>query len=327
MLVNPQHRRGAPVVIEIRKAGILPNGVSPSEVKYGSDVVMRAGAEVVWEGRVGTTWAPGTKPRLDFSGGVEPLARRGARTSNAGDGPGKTRSVDARESVSGGTPEELGPRPRGLESGTRHGVEPTAESIRVGDVRMEDHPEYPALRAELASAGFEMRKAGEARVALERVVDENGAVIEYRRYMNVIEGMRFLDFEHEMGHVRQLLRFGDAMPTDTFVRDASGAERLADGRLRSGTMTAGQNAVFEYQNRVAEWIRIAERGGSAGLLKEHGDELDRWRMKAEAAGLGRSAGRGSFDRWAQTAVPDLPQLEARAMGLGLVLGRRTWRWS
>lgn len=212
-------------------------------------------------------------------------------------------------------------------TGAKRGEAPSPESLRVGDVRMELHPDYGKVVAELEAAGFELRVGNKANVALERIVDEAGTVLEYRRYVNVIEGMRFLDLEHELGHVRQLRQLGaDPMPTQTLVRRANGSEEVAEGALRKGTMKSEHDSVFEYHNRLQEWVRLAERGAPADLLGEHATGVVDWRKWAEAGGLGRSGGRGTFDRWAREAVPDLPELERRARTLGLDLGRTTWRW-
>lgn len=180
--------------------------------------------------------------------------------------------------------------------------------------------------AEINQAGFDVRRADKARVAVERVVDETGQVLETRRFVEVIPGMRFLDLEHELGHVRQLERQAVEMPTETFVRRADGGEVQATNTLRSGTMRSEHDRIFEYHNRLDEWIRLAERGASRELLLEHADGVVRWRMRAEAAGLGRSGGRGQLDAWARASVSDLPALEQRAVELGLELGKRSWRW-
>ncbi len=192
---------------------------------------------------------------------------------------------------------------------------------------MELHPDYGRVVAELEAAGFELRVTNKANVALERIVDESGDVLEYRRYVNAIEGMRFLDLEHELGHVRQLRQLGaDPMPTETLVRHADGTEEVAEGLLRSGTMKSEHDSVFEYHNRLQEWVRLAERRAPAALLGEHTTGVVDWRKWAEAGGLGRSGGRSTFDRWARETVHDLPELERRARALGLDLGRTTWRW-
>lgn len=102
------------------------------------------------------------------------------------------------------------------------------------------------------------------------------------------------------------------MPTQTFVRGVDGVEMEAKGELQSGTMKTEHDSAFEYHNRLQEWIRLAEREAPPDLLAEHAKGVVDWRMWSEAGGLGRSGGRGSFDRWVRATLPDLPDLERRA---------------
>jgi hypothetical protein len=200
----------------------------------------------------------------------------------------------------------------------------TPKSVAHGTVKMEDHPDYQRLIEEATAKGFTVQWSAPARVALVHVIDETGALIEVRREIHLLQGMRFLDLEHEMGHLRQLDRFGTAPPpTLKLVRKQNGAEVEAGGSLQAGTLTTRQNAVVEYHNRLDEYIRLASRDAPGDLLTEHAQGLNHWRKQAETDGLGRG---GSIDKWAEQHFNEIPSLERKAREFGAKLDNKTGRW-
>jgi hypothetical protein len=188
---------------------------------------------------------------------------------------------------------------------------------------MEDHPNFDAMLKEASAKGFSIKYGKEARVELLHVMDDTGRVLEVRRELHLIPGMRYLDLEHEMGHVRQLDRFGST-PSPTrkaILRD--GKEKEAPGHLASGQLTTKMNSIVEYHNRLQEYVRLAERKAPSPLLAEHAGGLNKWRREAETAGLGYA---GRLGAWAQQHFPDIPELEARCRALGIPLTPKTRRW-
>jgi hypothetical protein len=85
--------------------------------------------------------------------------------------------------------------------------------------------------------------------------------------------MRYLDLEHELGHVSQLSRFGKTVPpTDKILELPNG--RRTKYNIRDGVLTTAQDTVTEYHNRLVEFIRLYERGVDIELLIEHAGGVD-----------------------------------------------------
>jgi len=190
---------------------------------------------------------------------------------------------------------------------------------------MEAHPAFKATLAEATSLGFKVLERSHARVSNVHVVDASGVVIEARRELHIVPGMRYLDLEHEMGHMRQLVRFGSVPPpTAKLVRLPNGTEVPAEGNLASGVLTSRMNAIVEYHNRLDEYVRLAARGAPRTVLDEHATGLSEWRLAAESAGLGYE--KASIHAWAQKHFPEIPSLEDRCRESGAPLQPKTRRW-
>jgi len=190
---------------------------------------------------------------------------------------------------------------------------------------MEAHPAFKTTLDEATSLGFVVLERTHARVAHVHVVDGSGKLIEARRELHVVPGMRYLDLEHEIGHIRQLIRFEKAPPpTVKFVRLPNGTEAPAGGNLASGILTSKMNAVVEYHNRLDEYVRLAARKVPQTILDEHAAGLSEWRMAAESAGLGYE--KGSIHAWAKQHFPEIPILEAKCREYGAPLQPKTERW-
>ncbi|MBW4528042.1 MAG: DUF4157 domain-containing protein [Phormidium tanganyikae FI6-MK23] len=209
---------------------------------------------------------------------------------------------------------------RKLETGARDGLEASPETVRDGSVRMEEHPSYRSTLDEIRRLGFEVKKtAGDPYVSVREVLSPEGQVIRVEKSVFVRDGMRFLDLEHELGHIRQLTeRFGEnPLPTERVIESPDG--RTKQARDQQGVLTNWQNTITEYHNRLVEFLRLHERGASPELLREHAGGVREWRSLYLDKGLkgGRSPSRQS---WVQEHFPDLPQLVDRynqAGGRGL----------
>lgn len=237
----------------------------------------------------------------------------------------RARGGSARPEPTGRTPRNSAPGNGAWEASARPGEAPTPEAIAHGTVRMEDHPAFKATLAEATSLGFKVLERSHARVSNVHVVDATGVVIEARRELHIVPGMRYLDLEHEMGHIRQLVRFGSSPPpTAKLVRLPNGAEVHAEGNLASGVLTSRMNTIVEYHNRLDEYVRLAGRGAPRAVLDEHATGLSEWRLAAESAGLGYE--RASIHVWAKQHFPDIPSLEARCREGGAPLQPKTKRW-
>ncbi len=236
-----------------------------------------------------------------------------ARSSSA---PERTTATDSPESPGRRVSEEPArssasePSER-LATNASEGLEATPDTIREGSVRMEEHPDYSATVAELDRLGFQLTPtSGDPHVSVTEVLNLAGEVIRVEKKVYVREGMRYLDLEHEVGHVRQLTeRFGEnPLPTDRVIEYPDG--RVRNISRRGGVLTEWQNTITEYHNRLVEFLRLHERGANPELLREHAEGLREWRELYWDRGLkgGRSQSRRD---WVQEHFPDLPALESR----------------
>lgn len=186
------------------------------------------------------------------------------------------------------------------------GHPPTPESIRQGTVWMEFHPDYSAAIQKTLDAEFEIQKSGFACVDWIEIYDQNHNFLRLEKNVHVLENMRFLDLEHELGHIDQLSRFEPHVPpTEKLVE-------LPDGRrykykIRDGILTVAQSTIVEYHNRLVEFIRLYERGVDVALLKEHASGVDFWHRKARKKGL-KGERSPSKQAWADKYFGDIEEL-------------------
>lgn len=206
--------------------------------------------------------------------------------------------------------------PKELTSGWELGEPPTPESIRQGTVRMEDHPGYEAAIQKARDAGFEVKVSGEASVEWTELYDLHQKFVRLEKILNVAAGMRYIDLEHELGHIDQFGRFGDKVPPlAKKVLVAEGHRRDVD--VLAGIMKTKHIAILEYHNRLVEFIRLYERRVDVQLLKKHayGTNLDKrgglvaayqrylWATNKEMS-ITRTA-------WIKKYFPELPDLKKR----------------
>jgi hypothetical protein len=158
---------------------------------------------------------------------------------------------------------------------------------------MDAHPDYQALIGSAKDAGFEIKYTqGAPYVEVIEVQDREGNLILLSKERLKIKGMRYIDLEHELGHIEQLLRFGEqGMPTDRVTEYANG--RRVESRNQEGVMAPWQNSILEYHNRLNEFLRLYERGVDVSVLKEHAQGVEEWRQTYSSKGLGgHDYGRG-----------------------------------
>ena len=232
----------------------------------------------------------------------------GTRPPAAGTTAAAETTVDATPATGVGT----GPAAK-LRTGAKTGNDPTPESINEGSVRMEEHPDFAAAIQDIEARGFTIvQTTGDPRVVVRRVVGKDGAVIRTDLELHIRKGMRFLDLEHEIGHVNQLTdpqRFPDGPPPTNIVTEATPG-KFRDAPNQSGVLTRWQDPITEYHNRLQEVIALADRGASPELIREHLGGVAEWQERYFEKGLkgGRS---GSQRAWAEEHFPDIQQLEAR----------------
>jgi hypothetical protein len=173
---------------------------------------------------------------------------------------------------------------------------------------MELHPEYERVKANLEAAGYPLDIEPGVSPHVERVqwVDEDGHVLRVRQRVVASDGVRFLDLEHEVGHVHQLTtRFGDDPPYTKRMVERPGQTPM-ESEDRRGVLTASQDKVGEFHNRLVEYNRLAERGVSPSILAEHREGVLTWQRKC------RNAMRsGTVAQWADERYGDIESLRQR----------------
>jgi hypothetical protein len=199
---------------------------------------------------------------------------------------------------------------RRLATGAAPGLPATEESIRVGTVRMEEHPRFHEMLEAARSAGFEVVIDPSVRdpgVEVILLVGSNRVRLGERRRMLLVPGMRYLDLEHEIGHVEQVTtRFRDVPYTAVHKVLENGNDVKVDPS-NYPVVTGPQHAIIEYHNRLVEYLRLQSRGADAATLQDHASGVAYFRREA---GLDGRQVRSSTRRWVQEHFPDLPNLEA-----------------
>ncbi len=158
-----------------------------------------------------------------------------------------------------------------MKTGAKIGVAPSDYSIRVGTVRMEEHPDYQNLIDQIINQGFLIIEDREARVSYIEVINTQKEVIRVEKELYIIPDMRYIDLEHEFGHIRQLERFEGKLYTDRFMEKPNGnLKRFNDNA--DDILHGWRNIVAELHNRLQEFLRLLERDANLELLLEHSRE-------------------------------------------------------
>ena len=125
--------------------------------------------------------------------------------------------------------------------------------------------------------------------------------------------MRYLDLEHEVGHIKQMERFGKNIPSTQRVTEQPNGNLKAASN-QDGVLTTWQNTITEYHNRLDEFIRLHERGASPELLKEHATGVEEWYQAYWKKGLKQGHSK-SQKQWAEKYFSDLIELQSRYLEL------------
>ena len=162
-----------------------------------------------------------------------------------------------------------------MRTGAKLGKEASPDTIRTGEVKMEQHPNFQTLLDELKQMGYEFRynDKGNAHAAFIAIFDKDGNLIRTEKYVTLEQGSRFIDLEHEVGHVKQLEgNLQGKVPTESYLQRENGTLK----KMNSNQLTTKQNIITEYENRLAEIQRLKDRGAGPELIKEHEDGIIPW---------------------------------------------------
>lgn len=203
-----------------------------------------------------------------------------------------------------------------LTSGWKTGKPPTPETIRQGTVRMEEHPDYEAAIQKAKDAGFEIKATHEAAIKWTELYDLDQNFVRIEKLLLIAPGMRFIDLEHELGHIEQFTtRFGDNIPPlEKKIELPNGDRRDVD--VLAGIMTTKLQVIVEYHNRLVEFVRLYERRVDVEVLKQHayGENVRRigglkhWEREYSRKGINyRESTTGMA--WMERYFPEIPELE------------------
>ena len=140
-------------------------------------------------------------------------------------------------------------------------------------------------------------------VHIRQVLTSKGETIRLEKFLYAKAGMRYIDFEHELGHVSQLEKLKQPMPNE---------QVLANGRPYKGPeipkVNIQRGAIIEYENRLQEFFRLRDRGVDPHVLEEHANGVRAARqLYADRMQRARSAGQNFVNQ----NFPHLPELDAR----------------
>ena len=154
-----------------------------------------------------------------------------------------------------------------MSSSARVGVDPSEYSIKVGTVRMKEHPNYQNLISEAESKGFKVVESSNACIRYVEYINKAREVIRVEKELHVVPGMRYIDLEHELGHIRQLEKFDWKLFIDRFMEKPNG--NLKEFNNGDDILHEWRNTVTELHNRLQEFLRLYERKADKALLLEH----------------------------------------------------------
>ncbi|MFC3452685.1 hypothetical protein [Amycolatopsis speibonae] len=215
---------------------------------------------------------------------------------------------------------------RKVGTGAKTGIDPTPESIAHGTVRMEEHSGFVAETARVEAMGFTIVAVeSDPSVAIRRIVGLAGETIRTDLEFRLRPGMRYLDLEHELGHINQLFdtnRFPAGPPPSEIVtptrNSPKGYKRAFN---QSGVLTINQNAVLEYHNRLQELLWLSERGVPPDVMREHLAGAEDWFDRYRKATSGRQGNRTVG--WQRRHFGDLQELEQQVRSIRTHL----WPWA
>ncbi|HEU4328353.1 MAG TPA: hypothetical protein VFS21_34765 [Roseiflexaceae bacterium] len=173
-----------------------------------------------------------------------------------------------------------------LATGAEPGLDSSPKTIREGTVRMQEHPNYFKDARRIIAAGFKiiLIEKYDARVEVNEVVSNKGEFLRMDYLIFLQRDMRYLDMEHEYGHIKQLIRRFKEIPITERVIDPGNGEYkkavdIGSGEYRrykdqSGTLGESKMRILEFHNRLQEYIRLHNRGVNQEVLRLHAEGVE-----------------------------------------------------
>lgn len=195
-----------------------------------------------------------------------------------------------------------------MKSASKIGLKASPTTIRVGTVQMEKHPNYMALINEAESKGFTVVQDKNAFIRHVQYINQSKKVIRVEKELHVIPGMRYIDLEHEIGHIRQLERFDWKLFTDRYMVKANG--NIKEFNNSDDILHEWRDYVTEFHNRLQEFLKLYEREADLELLLEHSRESNKgvfyWMLFFKD-----KVTKTSHRKWVKQNFPDLKDLRIK----------------
>lgn len=191
--------------------------------------------------------------------------------------------------------------------GIAQGYLPTPDTISAGTVQMEQHPSFDLLIELAQNYGFEVTISEgitEAYTAVTAIVSFlDKAEQQVIRSLVLSQGMRFIDLEHEIGHVKQFARL-EANGSERYTSILHKSRRGEDLNNREhGVLAKWQRTILEFDNRLEEYIRLSERNIDRSILFDHALGIIKWSQLCFKKGVKRWKSQSRYD-WLMKNCPD-----------------------
>lgn len=200
-----------------------------------------------------------------------------------------------------------------INTSAKIGEDPSEETIRIGTVRMKEHPDFEELETSLSDKGIITKEVEDVTNDVgytERIVlNARNQKIRTEKTLEWYPEMRFLDLEHEIDHIKQFEENlnGDYC-THLVQEKPQGLKTIEDSNL--GWLNKPQKAFLEYEVRIREVERLKERGASKTLLDEHIEGLkeayNHFRDKTKNL---QSSKKRAFENWRYEHFPDFKDFD------------------
>lgn len=195
-----------------------------------------------------------------------------------------------------------------INTSAKIGEDPTDETIRIGTVRMKEHPNFEELETFLSVRGVVIEEIEDVTNDvgyIERIVlNAANQKIRTGKILTWHPEMRFLDLEHEIDHIKQFEENLKGNYCTHLVQEKSqGPKTIEDSNL--GWLNKPQKAFLEYEVRIREILRLKERGASKTLLDEHIEGLQEAHNDlSDGTVKFRGSKRTKFYSWQNKHFPD-----------------------
>jgi len=202
-----------------------------------------------------------------------------------------------------------------LNTSAKIGEDPTEETIRIGTVRMKEHPDFEELRTFLSESDVVIEEiedvTNDVGYTEKIVLNATNQKIRTEKILEWHPEMRFLDLEHERDHIKQFEEnLNGEYCTHLVQEKPQGLQTITNSNL--GWLNKSQRAFLEYDVRKTEVLRLKERGASKTLMREHIEGLeDAYNDLWYETGKLRDSKKRKFKKWQNEHFPDFEYIDIK----------------